>query len=78
VHNFSPQYIPEYTIALGHVATIKEVFNSDREEYWGSGKINSTVEIISDQQGSKVGVQLQLAPLATMCFEVEFDRERIP
>jgi 1,4-alpha-glucan branching enzyme len=72
VHNFSSNFVPHYQIALGPVATIVEVFNSDGEEYWGSGKINPSVEILSDSSGRKKGVQLQLAPLATMCFEVGF------
>lgn len=72
VHNFTPQFIPEYFIRLCNVASIREVFNTDREEYWGSGKLNPKVEIMQDQKGKKEGVKLHLAPLSTMCFEVEF------
>jgi 1,4-alpha-glucan branching enzyme len=72
VHNFTPSFIPQYFIRLPNVDSIKEVFNSDREEYWGSGKINGGVEIICDPNQRRTGVQVQLAPLATMVFEVQF------
>jgi 1,4-alpha-glucan branching enzyme len=72
IHNFSPNFVPQYFIQLSNVASIEEVFNTDREEYWGSGKINTTVEIICDPNGKQTGVQLELAPLSTMCFEVQF------
>ena len=72
VHNFTPNFVPHYFIRLNNVASIREVFNTDREEYWGSGKINSNVEIVSDPNGRRTGVHLHLAPLATMIFEVQF------
>lgn len=65
VHNFTPTYFPEYQICLPNVKKVKEVFNTDREEYWGSGKINSQLKIISS------GFIIQLSPLATMIFEIE-------
>jgi 1,4-alpha-glucan branching enzyme len=71
-HNFTPNFVPNYFIRLPNVASIEEVFNSDREEYWGSGKINSTVEIIRDSNERRTGIQIHLAPLATMIFEVQF------
>ncbi len=72
VHNFTPNFVPDYVISLPNVASIQEVFNSDREEYWGSGKINPAVEILESAEGKAVCVKLQLSPLATMCFEVKF------
>lgn len=72
VHNFTPNYVPQYFIRFSNVASIQEVFNSDREEYWGSGKINTAIEIVQDPTGKRIGVQLKLAPLSTMCFEVQF------
>ena len=51
VHNFTPNFVPQYFIALPNVDSIHEVFNTDREEYWGSGKINRNVEIICDPDG---------------------------
>jgi 1,4-alpha-glucan branching enzyme len=70
VHNFTPNFVPQYLIRLANVSSIQEVFNTDREEYGGSGKVNSAVEIVRSEGLS--GVQLQLAPLSTLCFEVQF------
>lgn len=72
VHNFTPNFVPQYFLRLHNVASIQEVFNTDREEFWGSGKINTRVEILQDPNGKRTGVQVQLAPLATMIFEVQF------
>lgn len=72
VHNFSANYIPNYVIHLPNVIRIIEVFNTDKEEYGGSGKVNSSMEIINNLQKKPIGVQFQLAPLATMIFEVQF------
>lgn len=72
VHNFSANYLPNYVIHLPNVIQIVEVFNTDKEEYGGSGKVNSSIEIINNLQKKPIGVQFQLAPLATMIFEVQF------
>ncbi|HUD02145.1 MAG TPA: 1,4-alpha-glucan branching protein GlgB [Rhabdochlamydiaceae bacterium] len=69
VHNFTPNYFSSYLIRLSHVRSIKEVMNTDREEFGGSGKINKTIEKVQD------GFNIQLAPLATMVFEVSFDEK---
>jgi 1,4-alpha-glucan branching enzyme len=66
IHNFTPSYFEKYKISLSHVAQLKELFNTDREEYGGSGKINGQV-VIEDS-----GLELQLAPLATLIFQIEF------
>lgn len=67
VHNFTPMYFPHYFIRLGTVKVVKEVMNTDREEFGGSGKINPTIEQAAE------GFYIQLAPLATMVFEVVFE-----
>jgi len=64
VHNFTPNYFSHYLVRLCHIQQIREVFNTDREEYGGSGKINEKVDVYSE------GFVIQLAPLATMIFEV--------
>ncbi len=38
----------------------------------GSGKINGNVEIIKEGWGYTTGIKIQLAPLATMIFEVKY------
>lgn len=72
VHNFTPTYFEEYFVHLQNVFEIKEVFNTDREEFGGSGKINSHVKVAQDQSGHRIGVSFSLAPLATMIFELTF------
>ncbi len=71
VHNFAPTYFPEYFIHLQNVHQVQEAFNTDREEYGGSGKIASNVKIVHEN-GKAKGFMIQLAPLATMLFEVRF------
>ena len=65
VHNFTPNTHLDYQITVPWVGVIKEVFNSDREEYFGSGRINTHVR----RQGASL--EFTLAPLATMIFKVE-------
>ncbi|MBI2743736.1 MAG: 1,4-alpha-glucan branching protein GlgB [Chlamydiales bacterium] len=72
VHNFSPNYFPEYLVRLQNVKEVQEIFNTDREEYGGSGKINAHVAIVKDEAGAPKALTIQLAPLATMIFEVRF------
>ncbi|MDR2539214.1 MAG: 1,4-alpha-glucan branching protein GlgB [Chlamydiales bacterium] len=72
VHNFSAHCIPNYVIRVPNVVRITEVFNTDKEEYGGSSKRSSSVEIIKNLQKKPIGVQFQLSPLTTMIFEVQF------
>jgi 1,4-alpha-glucan branching enzyme len=72
VHNFSANCVPNYMVRLPNVLRIVEVFNTDEQEYGGSGKVNSSIEIINNLQKKPIGVQFQLPPLATMIFEVQF------
>jgi len=57
-HNFTPNFVPDYKLQVQ--GRLKEVFNTDSAEYGGSGKINQHLE----------GATIQLAPLATMIFEI--------
>jgi len=65
VHNFTPTFFSSYAISLGGVKKIVEVFSSDRTEYGGSGKLNVQPKIMGDK------IEIVLAPLATMIFEIE-------
>lgn len=64
VHNFTPEYRENYWIRLPRVKAIKEVFNTDAECFGGSNKLNESISFEAD------GFAIQLAPLATMIFEV--------
>lgn len=66
VHNFTPQYLSEYIVPLNNVRNAAEVFNTDAAKYGGSGKVNTSISVRKNE------VAIQLAPLATMIFEVEF------
>lgn len=72
VHNFTPHYHGAYYIPAAGVKNLKESFNTDAEKYSGSGKINDRPHIVKDDQGRPIGLEIQLAPLATMIFEVHF------
>jgi 1,4-alpha-glucan branching enzyme len=66
IHHFTPSYFSNYFVRLPNVKKIQEVFNTDREEFGGSGKINRHIDVQRD------GFTIELAPLATQIFEVEF------
>lgn len=70
VHNFTPGYHLHYFIGLSNVKTIREIFNTDAEQYGGSGKLNHSPRVAHNGEGKAVGVEIQVAPLATMIFEV--------
>lgn len=72
VHNFTPNYNPEYIVHKKNLATVEEVFNSDDIRYGGTGKLNPHPEIISDNNGHAAVLKIQLAPLSTMIFKVTF------
>ncbi len=68
VHNFTPATFEKYFLRIPNLRRAKEIFNTDRTEYGGSGRLNSHPEVISGE-----GVEIQLAPLATMIFSLEFE-----
>lgn len=72
VHNFSPNYFPDYIVQQRNLSSVVEVFNSDDTKYGGSGKLNPNPQIISDEKGYASTLKIHLAPLATMIFRVTF------
>ncbi|MEN9344128.1 MAG: hypothetical protein RLZZ453_915 [Chlamydiota bacterium] len=62
VHNFTPATHFHYRLHLPCAVKAEEIFNTDRVEFGGSGKLNSFYE------GHEI--ELTLAPLATMIFRV--------
>lgn len=69
VHNFTPTYYSHYFIHFPRVEEVREVFNTDREEYGGSGKLNEKIQI------TEGGFVIELSPLGTMIFEVKIDEK---
>lgn len=72
VHNFTPEYHDQYFISLKNLGSIQEIFNSDTRRYGGSNKLNPEPSIVSDSSGHAIGVNIHMAPLATMIFKVSF------
>ncbi len=74
VHNFTPAYHADYFLSLRNLASIQEVFNTDAERYGGSGKLNAQPQphIACNEHGHAVGLNIQIAPLSTMIFKVNF------
>lgn len=72
VHNFTPVYHSTYELRIGNVKTIREVFNTDAEKYGGSGQHNKAPRLLTSDGGHTYGVDIVIAPLATMIFEVTF------
>jgi 1,4-alpha-glucan branching enzyme len=72
VHNFTPTFHKSYFINLPNITSIKEVFNTDDEQFGGSGKRNEKIEICRDSKNGVTGINLQLSPLATMIFEITY------
>ncbi|MBA3603062.1 MAG: 1,4-alpha-glucan branching protein GlgB, partial [Parachlamydiaceae bacterium] len=71
VHNFTPVYFGSYIVNLRNASAIHEIFNTDAECYGGSGQLNRNPQLL--REGGRVyGVEIVLAPLATMMFEVKF------
>jgi 1,4-alpha-glucan branching enzyme len=72
IHHFTPDFQPNYFIRIGHVASIKEVMNTDREEFGGSGKLAEHITMIRDLEQKVIGIEIPLSPLATMIFDIQF------
>lgn len=70
IHNFTPNYLSDYYISLSNFSSVTECFNTDNEKYGGTGKLNTHPQISYDEHHHPKGVHIQLAPLATMIFEV--------
>ena len=72
IHNMTPVYHPTYFIPLGNLSRLEEIFNTDAAEYGGSDKVFQPYEICYNEHANPVGVNVSLAPLATMVYRVFF------
>jgi len=70
VHNCTPMYHSDYVLHFGYFEQAEELFNTDAEKYGGSGKVNRYPHVIRDSNGQVMGLNLSLAPLATMIFKI--------
>ncbi|GAB4193094.1 MAG: 1,4-alpha-glucan branching protein GlgB [Simkaniaceae bacterium] len=72
VFNFTPVYRKNYFLRIPKVIELREVFNSDSQEFGGSGKLNGIVKLQKSPQDA-LGFYLDLSPLAFHIFEVDFE-----
>jgi 1,4-alpha-glucan branching enzyme len=73
VHNFTPIFHSSYVLHLPKVSSLRELFNSDAAKYGGSGQHNVAPKILHTGSGAAYAIDLVMAPLATMIFEVKFN-----
>jgi len=69
VHNFTPTYYEDYAISLDDFTECIEIFNSDDSKYGGTAKL-TTKPLIRNTSGSNCGINIRLAPLATMIYKL--------
>jgi 1,4-alpha-glucan branching enzyme len=72
LHHFTPTFVPHYVIHVPGAKKVEELFNTDAEEYGGSGKINPEIELVSTEPGKIGGFAIKLAPLATQIFKISY------
>lgn len=76
VCNFSEKTFPEYNVYFPQerseykkIHEMREFFNSDEEQYGGSGKTNPVVTMIKNEQNETRGFKVQLPFLSSLFFE---------
>lgn len=82
VINFTPQYLPVYTLGLNIPAVLAPVLCSDETRFGGSSKGNQAPirTVPASFEDKKYSVQIELAPLCVMIFDLreEKPQEEIP
>jgi len=69
--NFTPEYYPNYKIGVPEPGTYREVFNSDLEEYGGSGKVNRG-SLFADKScwhNQPCHLEIEIPPLTTVILK---------
>lgn len=68
--NMTPMPRENYRIGIPEKKTIKEIFNSDEKQYWGSDMINSKIKIEKiSSHGFTQSIQLNLPPLGAIILK---------
>ncbi len=68
--NFTPVIRENYRIGIPKKGRLKEVFNSDAEQYGGSGKLNATVKSSSKAwHGHNKSVEITIPPLGIVILK---------
>jgi 1,4-alpha-glucan branching enzyme len=72
VLNFTPVPHSNYRIGIPAAGTYVEVFNSDKQEYWGSGALNGEVHTQAiASHGKENSIELTLPPLGAIVFKLK-------
>lgn len=76
--NFTPVVYDEYKAAVPFAGKYKEIFNSDAEEFGGSGKVNKRVKNSKkgEVDGQENYIGITLPPLGIAIFSVEAAPEK--
>jgi len=71
-HNFSVDLPKRYKVTQVNLQSVKEVFNSDRQEYGGTGKsLNLSIEAEVDAAGFITNYYVIVPPLSTVVIQEE-------
>lgn len=71
--NFTPQYYENYRIGVPEEGKYQEIFNSDKDEYGGSGKVNSDLQITENinWHNNSYSLVIKVPPLAFIVLKKE-------
>lgn len=71
--NFTPVVYENYWAAVPFAGKYKEIFNSDAEEFGGTGKVNSRVKSTKagEVDGQKQYIEITVPPLGMAIFKIE-------
>lgn len=71
VCNFTPSVLENYRIGLPRKGKLKEIFNSDKREFGGSGVSNKQIKIDEETSHSREhSAAIKIPPLGTVVFKI--------
>lgn len=75
--NFTPVVYYDYRVGVPELISYKEIFNSDSEEFGGSGQTNNEILIAEDEKwnSQKYNIMLKIPPLAISVLKPIFNNE---
>lgn len=75
--NFTPIVYYDYRVGVPELISYKEIFNSDSEEFGGSGQTNDEILIAEDKKwnSQKYNIMLKIPPLAISVLKPIFNNE---
>ena len=79
VCNFTPNVYYDFRIGVPYLRNYVEVFNTDKEEYGGSGQIMGNVSLEPEDKsyhGEPYSISIKVPPMATLILGLDKRRER--